>query len=141
MVEGSVMAGDPRMIEGCGKDSKPVLVEVLRDEIDYWERTGPTLRSEWGRAGMGMTPENGHYRRLEYALLYLGDMPLSADEKQMVATLRRTLAKLPPKQRKRQRDNFDDEFRVMRNIDRILGASERPADPRVQPDAAEEPRR
>ncbi|MHC4503586.1 MAG: hypothetical protein ACYTFI_09795, partial [Planctomycetota bacterium] len=141
MVKGSYEIEDHRMIEGCGKDSKPVLVEVLRDEIDYWEKAGPALRNEWGRAGMGMTPENGHYRRLEYALLYLGDMPLSADEKQMVAALRRTLAKLPPKQRMRRRDNFDDEFRVMRNIDKILGASKRPADPRVQPDAAEEPRR
>lgn len=133
MVEGCTVIEvcGPLVIEGCGKDSKPVLVEVLRDEIDYWERTGPTLRREWGKAGTGMTPENGHYRRLGYALIYLRDMPLSADEKQIVATLRRTLAKLPSKH-----PTFDDEFGVMRNVDKILGASERSASPRVQSDAA-----
>lgn len=100
------------LMKACGKDAKDLLTDVIKDEVAYWQKKGGLLKDEWGR-GTSVSLENGHYRRLWYALYYLTEADvLSLEDVPLLQTASETMAALPEKEVFSNKDYIDDDDRM-----------------------------
>jgi len=107
------------LAKGRGERAKPILVEILREEVRYWRAAEGRLRRGWG-VTTAVTHDNFHFRRLGLALLYLARVDVGREESGLALELRDVLSSLPPKMLRATRDSRDDDYRMMMTIDEVL---------------------
>ena len=107
------------LVKACGHKAKPLLIDVIKDEIPYWQKKESTLKEEWGH-GSSVTPENGHYNRLNHALYMLQEVGISHDDIPLLQTVAKTMAALPKKEVYKNKEYVDDDDRMRLLLDKLL---------------------
>jgi hypothetical protein len=111
------------LVKACDKEAKPLLVDIIKDEISYWQKKRDLLEEGWGH-GSAVTQENGHYTRLEHALRCYLQLGVSSDDHSLLQLVSDTISCLPRKASLPPRkSNFDDDYRMKVLIDELLDMS------------------
>ena len=107
------------LVKSCGKESKSLLMDILKDEKIYWEETHTLLESGWGK-GTTVSLENSHHRRLEFALLMIGNLGATPEDISLLTGIAKLVRGLPRKERENRSIKSDANFRIQDLLNEIM---------------------